>query len=757
MIAGDSSNMTCVKPTSEASTLINSDATESKFSALPNHAIDLDCGKGDEKNPMNGDENPNIVEQSYSDSTVNNVSTKINMIKNNEKVNDVFSQDLNSYTVISPKPSKIVPQPNIVNSPNPNKDIKLGASLSDGQTSFRRPGCFQAVPMNIPSVHSAPRKVEPEAKDTKENYDLKKEGCFPNTSEHPTSIFNAHNSKTSIHIESENNQAHSISSPNPGYSTDTKKNSGYVGGIIKNINKSLNSQNKELELDQKSNSKKNLNQHIPDKPKNESIESEKPPVKPTTRPGYPIQILSNNDMQSGKTTDRPPDLPKKDRNAVTMRNIIPISENKVSSTPSQYVNQNFTPEVHKSYSDKVQKIPDRQKKTVDDSHTLSELSKSSNSQNKIILENNKNSKNIQYNSKEHVPNNPGKISQHKVDNKSYSSHSMSNQSESSKVSSDKRFQKVLPPIDTTFQLKPCNARKSPSNFDQPTEDKVNQSNEKQNDVSNKEVVAVSKPSLPAKTSTSNKSDLNEPPTIPPKRSSMGLNVGLSDLPPKTIKHENNTERNVSGRQLERTKSLNENEHVNDVNESNKISKLHVDIVQAKDVNNEKNEQLQKGNMPDLLSRIVTDEKNELIILEHPNKVLKSVKSEEDELSKDNFSFNKESEKDNAPDSPKSPKRQSWFFGSHKNSLVFPVILSRNPELGFSIEGGVGSPRNPGKPYDSGIYVAHVLDDGPANNLLKPGDKILQVDGKDFTQLDHNKAVALLQESGATVSLMVSRQ
>ncbi|GIY63649.1 leucine-rich repeat-containing protein 7 [Caerostris extrusa] len=87
----------------------------------------------------------------------------------------------------------------------------------------------------------------------------------------------------------------------------------------------------------------------------------------------------------------------------------------------------------------------------------------------------------------------------------------------------------------------------------------------------------------------------------------------------------------------------------------------------------------------------------------------------------------------------------------------PCNRGKNPELGFSIEGGIGSPRNPGKPYDNGIYVAHVLDDGPANNLLKPGDKILQVDGKDFTQLDHNKAVAVLQESGATVSLMVSRQ
>ncbi|GFY74520.1 leucine-rich repeat-containing protein 7 [Trichonephila inaurata madagascariensis] len=745
---GDSSNMASIKSTSETSTSVHADATEPKIPSSPNQTIDLDSDKVDEKNSMNKNKNLNSVEEPYLDCAITNASTKINKLKSDERVNDVCSQDPNSYTVISPKPNKIVPQSNIVNSPNPNKDIKLGASLSDGQTSFRRPGCFQAVPMNIPSVHSAPRKIEPVAK---ENYEMKKDVTLSNPSEHPVLVSNAQNSKESIPIESENNQARSTNLPNPEHNSDTKKSSGYIGGIIKSLNKSLNSQNKESELDQKS-SKKNYDQSILDKSKNDNGESEKHPVKPATKPGYPVQVLSNNDMQSGKATDRPPDLPKKDRNAVTMRNIIPPSENKFNPIPSQFVNQNFPPEIHKSYSDKVQKIPERQKRSANDS--LPEPPKSSNPQNKIIVENNKNSKITQHSSKEHVPNNQGKISQHKVDNKNYSSQ---NQSESSKVSSDKRFQKVLPPIDTTFHLKPCNARKSPSNFDQPAEEKVNLINEKQSEGNNKETTSVSKPSLPAKTSISNKSDSNEPPIIPPKRSSMGLNMGLGDLPPKTMKHENNPERNVSGRQLERTKSLGENEHINDVNESNKISKLHVDIVQAKDVNNEKNEQLQKGNMPDLLSRIVTDEKNELIILEQPNKILKSVKSEEDELSKDNFSFNKESDKDNAPDSPKSPKRQSWFFGSHKNSLVFPVILSRNPELGFSIEGGVGSPRNPGKPYDSGIYVAHVLDDGPANNLLKPGDKILQVDGKDFTQLDHNKAVALLQESGATVSLMVSRQ
>ncbi|KAG8156231.1 hypothetical protein JTE90_026243, partial [Oedothorax gibbosus] len=218
-------------------------------------------------------------------------------------------------------------------------------------------------------------------------------------------------------------------------------------------------------------------------------------------------------------------------------------------------------------------------------------------------------------------------------------------------------------------------------------------------------------------------------------------------------------RNLQGRRLEKTKSLgSDNDQVLLTNELNKIAKLQVGVVQAKESNNEKNEQLQNrkgGNMPDLISRIIPDDKSDLIILEQNNKVLKSAKSEEDELSKDNFSSNKEeSEKDGQPD---SPKRHSWFFGTHKNSLVFPVIVSRNPELGFSIEGGIGTPRNPSKPYDNGIYVAHVLDEGPASSLLKPGDKILQVDGKDFTQLDHNKAVAALQEGGTTISLMVSRQ
>lgn len=47
-------------------------------------------------------------------------------------------------------------------------------------------------------------------------------------------------------------------------------------------------------------------------------------------------------------------------------------------------------------------------------------------------------------------------------------------------------------------------------------------------------------------------------------------------------------------------------------------------------------------------------------------------------------------------------------------------------------------------------------DGPAQGTLRPGDKILEVDGIDFTKSDHNNAVAVLRATGAVVSMMISR-
>uniref|UniRef100_A0A8C1CAZ1 Leucine rich repeat containing 7 n=1 Tax=Cyprinus carpio carpio TaxID=630221 RepID=A0A8C1CAZ1_CYPCA len=55
-----------------------------------------------------------------------------------------------------------------------------------------------------------------------------------------------------------------------------------------------------------------------------------------------------------------------------------------------------------------------------------------------------------------------------------------------------------------------------------------------------------------------------------------------------------------------------------------------------------------------------------------------------------------------------------------------VRIEKNPGLGFSISGGISGQGNPFKPSDMGIFVTRVQPDGPAANVLQPGDKILKV-------------------------------
>ncbi|XP_062834231.1 leucine-rich repeat-containing protein 7 isoform X4 [Anolis carolinensis] len=61
---------------------------------------------------------------------------------------------------------------------------------------------------------------------------------------------------------------------------------------------------------------------------------------------------------------------------------------------------------------------------------------------------------------------------------------------------------------------------------------------------------------------------------------------------------------------------------------------------------------------------------------------------------------------------------------------FCVRIEKNPGLGFSISGGISGQGNPFKPSDKGIFVTRVQPDGPASNLLQPGDKILQDEGEE---------------------------
>ncbi|XP_050460940.1 protein lap1 isoform X2 [Cataglyphis hispanica] len=99
-------------------------------------------------------------------------------------------------------------------------------------------------------------------------------------------------------------------------------------------------------------------------------------------------------------------------------------------------------------------------------------------------------------------------------------------------------------------------------------------------------------------------------------------------------------------------------------------------------------------------------------------------------------------------SERKPKFK-WMFGPHRNASVLPVQIKKNPGLGFSIAGGVAG-------AETGIIVTKVNPDGPAQGTLRPGDKILEVDGIDFTKSDHNNAVAVLRATGAVVSMMISR-
>uniref|UniRef100_A0A4W5RK83 Leucine-rich repeat-containing protein 7 n=1 Tax=Hucho hucho TaxID=62062 RepID=A0A4W5RK83_9TELE len=88
---------------------------------------------------------------------------------------------------------------------------------------------------------------------------------------------------------------------------------------------------------------------------------------------------------------------------------------------------------------------------------------------------------------------------------------------------------------------------------------------------------------------------------------------------------------------------------------------------------------------------------------------------------------------------------------------FCVRIEKNPGLGFSISGGISGQGNPFKPSDMGIFVTRVQPDGPAFNLLQPGDKILKANGHSFLHMEHETAVSLLKNFQKTVDLVILRE
>ncbi|XP_042879925.1 mucin-12-like isoform X2 [Penaeus japonicus] len=114
------------------------------------------------------------------------------------------------------------------------------------------------------------------------------------------------------------------------------------------------------------------------------------------------------------------------------------------------------------------------------------------------------------------------------------------------------------------------------------------------------------------------------------------------------------------------------------------------------------------------------------------------------------SANKHRVSPSAQNADNKTNNSAWMFGQHKNARVFPVVIEKNPGLGFTI--GLSD----ADAEDKSIYVMSVAGGGAASSALKVGDKLLQVDGVDLRLADLHTATSILNKTSNTVNLMVSR-
>ena len=71
------------------------------------------------------------------------------------------------------------------------------------------------------------------------------------------------------------------------------------------------------------------------------------------------------------------------------------------------------------------------------------------------------------------------------------------------------------------------------------------------------------------------------------------------------------------------------------------------------------------------------------------------------------------------------KEQHWS-GNDAGVEIVTVTVRKNPTFGFHIMGGIDAGGNPYRPDDDGVFVTYVAPGGSADQLVKPGDKILLV-------------------------------
>ncbi|XP_075147007.1 leucine rich repeat containing protein 7 lap1 [Haematobia irritans] len=90
----------------------------------------------------------------------------------------------------------------------------------------------------------------------------------------------------------------------------------------------------------------------------------------------------------------------------------------------------------------------------------------------------------------------------------------------------------------------------------------------------------------------------------------------------------------------------------------------------------------------------------------------------------------------------------WLFGVHKNPTVKQISLKWEIQRGFDIDS---------MPNKEGIYVTSITSGTEAARLLCLYDKLLDVDGNDFTSISLSEAHQVLNNTGNVISIMLSRR
>ncbi|KAG4076771.1 hypothetical protein HA402_009117 [Bradysia odoriphaga] len=88
----------------------------------------------------------------------------------------------------------------------------------------------------------------------------------------------------------------------------------------------------------------------------------------------------------------------------------------------------------------------------------------------------------------------------------------------------------------------------------------------------------------------------------------------------------------------------------------------------------------------------------------------------------------------------------WMFGVHKNPKVMQLSLPKESEIGFKLT----------ELQNEGIFVGEVSNASAASRLLKKMDKILDIDGVDFTSISLKEATTVLSNAGPILNIMLSR-